>query len=166
MLRACYTFFMRKYFLILTGPALFLGLLLLVEYGPQKKHSMYERNPAQVPEVSSIQVGNTKVFVEIADTDEARARGLSGRDNLLPDYGMLFVFQQLDRYGFWMKEMRFPIDIIWITENKKISHIEPRVAPETFPKVFYPLQESLYVLEVSAGFAETYFLKVGDALEF
>jgi uncharacterized protein len=108
-----------------------------------------------------------KIFlVEIADNDLSRSKGLSGHEPLQDNEGMIFIFNTPALEGFWMKDMKFPIDIIWIDENLKISHIEKSLTPETYPTVFYPKTPSLYVLEVSAGQSEKLGLKVGDPAEF
>lgn len=58
-----------------------------------------------------------KIKAEVVDNEEARMKGLSGRDNLADDEGMFFVFEKSDIYPFWMKDMKFAIDIIWIMED-------------------------------------------------
>jgi uncharacterized protein len=67
------------------------------------------------------------------------------------------VFDREGYQGFWMKEMNFPIDIVWLNKDKKIVHIEHNVSPDTYPKIFNPNNEfnnekSLYVLETNANF--------------
>src|SRR3989338_6103217 len=86
--------------------------------------------------ISSLILGEKEFSVEVVDSDFARGRGLSGRSALLENQGMFFVFEKESDYGFWMKDMLFPIDIIWIDKNFKINHIENEVKPETYPKVF------------------------------
>lgn len=109
---------------------------------------------------------NTNLFkVEVADNAYTLERGLSGHKPLKSFEGMLFIFDKPSRYGFWMKDMLFPIDIIWIDENYKVTHIEKSVSPDTYPKVFYPGAESLYVLEISAGSSDKTRLKIGDIVE-
>src|SRR3989344_8940875 len=61
-----------------------------------------------------IKIGQKTIFIEIADTQEKQKKGLSGRDNLPEDSGMLFVFKEEGHHQFWMKDMNFSIDIIWI----------------------------------------------------
>ncbi len=111
-------------------------------------------------------VKNKLYIVEVANTTYFLEKGLSGHPPLKNDEGMFFVFQKPDKYGFWMKDMLFPIDIIWIDKDFKIIHIEKSVSPGTYPKVFYPEADSLYVLEVSADEAEKLNLKAGDAIQF
>ena len=115
---------------------------------------------------SKVYVGGKYFSVEVADTDASRARGLSGHDPLGSSEGMFFIFEKLDKHEFWMKNMTFPIDIIWIDTDFKITHIEKSVSPDTYPKTFYPNTPSLYVLEISAGQSEQLGLKISDTLVF
>jgi uncharacterized membrane protein (UPF0127 family) len=66
---------------------------------------------------------------------------------------MLFVFPKADTYGFWMKDMQVPIDIIWLSDQGRILGIEDSIAPSTYPTTFYPPSPVRYVLEVRAGLA-------------
>ncbi len=101
-------------------------------------------------------------FVETANTPAAMERGLSGHAPLADNQGMLFVFPTPGNYGFWMKDMTFPLDIIWFDANLRVTHIEKALSPDTYPTIFYPNADSLYVLEVNAGQADATHLKVGD----
>lgn len=89
---------------------------------------------------------------EIADSNEERTRGLSGRTSV-PEDGLLFVFPEAGRPGFWMKDMQFAIDIIWLLDTGEIVGIEHSVSPDTYPQLFYPSVPVRYVLEVPAGTA-------------
>ena len=102
----------------------------------------------------------------IADTEEKRATGLSGQIELEDSEGLLFIFESSSAYGFWMKDMNFSIDIIWINEAKEIVHIEENVAPDTYPTVFYPQEQALYILELFKGRSSELGISVGDMLEF
>ena len=107
-----------------------------------------------------------KIELIVVSTPETRTRGLSGMESLSEDSAMLFVFMDPDAYGIWMKEMKFPIDIVWLDEKNKILKIEQNVSPNTYPTVFFPPQKSLYILEANAGFAEKNALSVGKILNF
>lgn len=91
------------------------------------------------------------IMIEVADTEAEQERGLSGRSEIPKNYGMLFVFPDSGKHGFWMKDMKAPIDIIWIKDTGEIVGIEEAVQPETYPAVFYPPEPVSYVLEVAAG---------------
>lgn len=101
---------------------------------------------------------NTTVMENVVD----RERGLSGRNSLNKNEGMLFVFKSPDMYGFWMKDMKFSIDIVWI-ENNKVIFIEKNVSPNTYPKVFYPKDKASVVLELPSGFCDANLISVGDS---
>ena len=109
-----------------------------------------------------LKVGTARVLIDIADTPTLRARGLSGRKLLLDDQGMYFIFDHPDVYPFWMKEMNFPIDIIWIGEHMSVVDITKSASPSSFPQTFVSSAPALYVLEVQAGFAERHGIKIGD----
>jgi len=115
----------------------------------------------QTPQ-QTVQVGGTSIRATIADTPATREKGLSGRAGLANDEGMLFIFPRDGTYSFWMKDMRFSIDIIWISAGGRIVHIAPDVSPETYPEDFVSPTPARYVLEVPAGFAGVHGLDVGD----
>ncbi len=96
---------------------------------------------------------NQNIRFEIATTTVAQKRGLSGRLVIPNNYAMLFVFPNPGVYGFWMKDMLVPIDIIWLSDNGTIISIEKSVQPNTYPHVFYPQTPARYVLEAHAGFS-------------
>lgn len=110
---------------------------------------------------SQIRIGDESIPVEIADTDAERNLGLSGRAILENGHGLLFIFDTSSKYGFWMKDMRFPIDIVWIDENWRIISVTRNVAPETYPKVFEPERAIRYALELNAGEAEKFGIDTG-----
>ena len=111
---------------------------------------------------STIRIGDAKLQVKIVDTDVLREKGLSLRASLEKNKGMLFVFEKPGTYGFWMKDMNFAIDIIWIGQDKKVIEITNNVMPDTFPKTFYAKEPIQYVLEVNAGWAERNAVEPGD----
>ncbi len=119
-------------------------------------------NPTPTVSQPQLEIGNTVIKIEIADTDLARAQGLSGRSSLPTDSGLLFIFSTPGKPGFWMKDMHFPIDIIWLDEDWRVAAITANLAPETYPQVFYPPTPIKYVLEVNAGLAEKNQLKIGN----
>jgi len=114
----------------------------------------------------SLVIGGETVRVTIADSDAARAQGLSGRAGLAENEGMLFVFPQDGVHGFWMKDMLFSIDILWMSVDKEIVHIEENVSPGTFPTSFGPKIATRFVLELPAGFVKAHNVAVGDTVSF
>lgn len=112
-----------------------------------------------------VRVGNAVFSVDIADTESSRERGLGGQAALCDMCGMLFLFDYSDTYGFWMKDMRFPIDILWIRDGR-IVHIEHRVDFHDQQKVYRPDQSADRVLEIAAGSCEKWGIRVGDPVSF
>lgn len=90
-------------------------------------------------------------MVEVADTEASRERGLSGHAPLNDSEGMLFVFDTDARWGIWMKDMSFPLDIVWADAGGRIVHIERDVSPDTYPRIFAPPVPARYVVELPAG---------------
>jgi len=88
---------------------------------------------------------------EIVTTTAAQERGLGGRADIPENYGMLFVFAKADNYGFWMKDMLAPIDMIWLDTDGTILKINANVQPDTYPQAFYPPKPVKYVLETRAN---------------
>lgn len=111
-----------------------------------------------------IQFGSERIMLEYARTFEEKARGLSLRESLPQNRGMLFVFHEPAQWAIWMKDMQFSIDIVWISDKGRVVHIEERVSPDTFPTAFIPPENALYVLEVGAGVVEAAGVKVQDQL--
>ncbi|MEX2014448.1 MAG: DUF192 domain-containing protein [Candidatus Saccharimonadales bacterium] len=103
--------------------------------------------------------------MEVADTNEKRVKGLSGRAGLPENQGMLFIFEQAEEQCFWMKDMRFNIDMVWINTQKEIIKIKEKVSPDTFPDLFCS-DNTKYVLEFNQGFVAKYGLKPGSKLQF
>lgn len=117
--------------------------------------------------IKSIQVGNTVLDrIEIADTNAKRERGLSGRNSIEANYGMLFTFQTPAKYEFWMKDMNFAIDMIWLDADWKVVGLKKDAKPESYPEAFGPEENSLYVLEVVSGLIQKENLKIGDHVKF
>jgi len=114
------------------------------------------RDPASIKyqNLVNLNIGSTSLQVEVVESKQSISKGLSGRKSLEEGTGMLFSFSESGIYGFWMREMYFPIDIIWIGESFEVLGTENWVSPETFPEIFYSPEKTKYVLEVNAGFAE------------
>ena len=109
---------------------------------------------------------NEVVFnIEIVDNDEERERGLSGRASLPEGTGMLFDFIIPSRPGFWMKEMNFPIDVVWIDNNWKIVDLTENFSPKSYPQVIFPNSAVQYVLEINAGLIDKNDFRVGQTID-
>lgn len=110
-------------------------------------------------------LGGETLKLEIADTEVLREQGLSGHKPLGANEGMLFIFPNDDQHQFWMKDMLFPIDIVWFDSEYRIIDVRERADPNSYPEIFTPKSNARYVIELPAGFFEKYHLKVGNILE-
>ena len=118
------------------------------------------------PTFQKIKIKETVIKVELADDSPKQIKGLSGKDKLGENSGMFFVYNKPGIRSVWMKDMKFPIDIIWIDENKKIIGIESGVKPESYPKSFESPEPVKYILETNSGLAEKYGFKPGALVDF
>ena len=114
----------------------------------------------------TVSFGDAKVKVEIVTTPDDMAKGLSNRKSLAENSGMLFVFSEPGQPAFWMKDMEFSLDIIWI-QNDTIVDIAPNLPPLAgdYVSTYAPRAPANYVLEVNAGFAAKHGIKIGDKVD-
>lgn len=121
-------------------------------------------------EFVKVVIGNNVFAAEVASTPRARAQGLSGRTALPEKNGMLFRFEKASNYGFWMKGMVIPIDIIWIS-NGKVVDIEENVpvpklgTPERSLPIYRPDLPAEFVLELGAGSVLSRGIRIGNSVQ-
>jgi uncharacterized membrane protein (UPF0127 family) len=115
---------------------------------------------------ATLRLNGERYNLTVARTQAARQKGLGGRANLAANHGMLFIFSTTQPECFWMKDMHFSIDIIWLDADKRIQHIEPGVSPKTYPKNFCPPAAAKYVVELPAGTAQKQGLHSAQKLQF
>ncbi|MDY6789378.1 MAG: DUF192 domain-containing protein [Candidatus Nanohaloarchaea archaeon] len=115
-----------------------------------------------------VEVGSKKVEVEVADNSSERLRGLMNRDDLSINTGMLFVYGDEDFRSFWMKNMSFPIDIIYLDSHRTVVDIKHSIPPcSSDPCPSYKSDRpARYVLEVNSGFSSANNVSSGDRVEF
>jgi uncharacterized membrane protein (UPF0127 family) len=114
----------------------------------------------------TINVNHQTINAEAAINGDQQTRGLGGRTCIQPNEGMLFIFNKEGTYPFWMKDMLFPIDIIWINKEHKVVHVAYSVQPSTYPQSFSNDQPAQYVLEIKDGQANKIRIKYGSTIEF
>lgn len=117
---------------------------------------------------SNVEIAEQKFDVEIADDDGELQKGLSERDSLGQDKGMLFVFERKDKYTFWMKDTKIPLDIIFIDDNKIVDiykNVPPQDGKENAVLPLYTSKAPAnYVLEINGGLSDKNGYKVGDTI--
>ncbi len=125
-----------------------------------------------IPETVStkdLAINGQVLKVEVADTQNKRSKGLGGREAIATDSGMLFIFDTEKVYSFWMKGLKFPLDIIWIKDNVIVDIIEnvpPPLEGQTDSNlpIYQPSVVVDSVLEVNAGIVDKLNIKVGDKI--
>ena len=118
--------------------------------------------------VTKVLVNNKTFSVTVAKSDQEKQIGLSKKEKIEENQGMLFIFDNPDYYRFWMKEMKFPIDIIYIKDNKVVTIVENAKPPSssgTDLTIYQPDDKSDKVLEVKAGLASKYNIKEGTTVK-
>lgn len=114
----------------------------------------------------TLHLSTTNIKLEEVITPAAREQGLSGRPCIPKDQGMLFIFNKADLYPFWMKDMKFPIDIIWIDAGHKVVYAKSDAQPSSYPQTFVNSEPAQYVLELPAGRIGQLEIKPGSTLKF
>lgn len=177
---------MKQKLIILAGITLLISLLATYWPRAEKKPATSQVRPAVVatPSTTSsqlafpiadrqdvpMQIGSKQLVVEAVTTSESITLGLSGRSQIGRD-GMLFVFQEPQAPRFWMKEMQFGLDLIWIEQGKVVDITEnvpppsPEQSLEELP-TYTPKTLVSFVLEVPAGSVKEWGVKVGDPVIF
>ncbi|MEK7544440.1 MAG: DUF192 domain-containing protein [Patescibacteria group bacterium] len=123
----------------------------------------YTKHPLQ----TTVTIRDVKFVVDVAITPKEKEVGLGHRDSLAPNRGMLFVYDIKARYPFWMRDMRFPIDILWI-DDRTIVDITKQAPASDKPfnqlPIYHPLKPVDKVLELNAGAADKYGISIGDKI--
>jgi len=117
----------------------------------------------------SVTVNGVELVADVAANNTQRTKGLAVKDHLNENESMLFVFSSAANQAFWMKDMKFPIDIIWMDVNKTVIHIEHSLEPCStigYCQTYNPGADSLYVLETVAGFADRHGVTEGTKMQF
>jgi uncharacterized membrane protein (UPF0127 family) len=116
----------------------------------------------------NVTVNGVPLVADVAITSEQRSKGLAVKDTLAENESMLFVFSKANNYPFWMKNMKFPIDIMWLDTDRYVIHIEHSLEPcesDACP-LYTPDDKAQYVLETVAGFAKKYNVTENTVVEF
>lgn len=110
-----------------------------------------------------LQINDQPISVELADTAAKLYQGLSNRDDLCADCGLLFVFPKKEVQNFVMRDMKFPLDIIFIADNRIVKIVSSAPPEGHSPQIIYSSEEPVdYVLELIGDYARKNNLRVGD----
>ncbi len=118
---------------------------------------------------STLQLAGVRYHISIMRTDAELQKGLSGTDSLPPGEAMLLVFPEGTPSRIWMKDMNYPIDIVWLNDDRTVVHMEENVAPSTYDEanpsestIFRSDVPARYVIELPSGTIEKTHIKKGD----
>lgn len=161
---------MKKIALITIVVVLFAVLVFVVaRNSPQTLQTSSISNETLPISATIITPTREKISVRIADDTNERQLGLSYFKSLPPDQGMLFLFDKLGNYPFWMKDMNFAIDIIWLKRvslnSFEVVYVAPNIDPSTYPQTIDPKREADAVLEVGVGRAKNFGIVEGVLLK-
>lgn len=145
---------------------IFLGLFYFNPKNPNPPVIPFLPSPTSF---STLQFNGQEIKAEVADTNEKRKQGLGGRSSLGENEGMLFIFEKADKHPFWMKGLSFPLDFVWIKEDKVIDILENILPPTSEQKdadlpIYSSKVEADKVLELNGGSIKRLNIKVGDII--
>jgi uncharacterized membrane protein (UPF0127 family) len=140
---------------------------------PGKPENDFHLNGTQIPADRYLQakviVNNFELIADLAITNDQQIKGLDVKDQLKENEGMLFVEKQPAKYDFWMRGMKFPIDIIWLDNDRTVIHIEHNLQPcvsDLDCPLHSPDKDALYILETVAGFSQKHNVETGTHMDF
>ena len=164
---------MKTYVIIAGIVLVIIGAVVLFTYVPAARTKFANLFPSSSVSTTTskeqAKIDGHTLHLEVVKTDEEKRKGLSDRTSLPQDSGMLFTFDHPDYYLFWMRHMKISLDIIYINGNKVVTMMQSvKVPPYSTenPPILKPIAPADKVLEVNAGTAKKYGLKVGDTIEF
>jgi uncharacterized membrane protein (UPF0127 family) len=114
----------------------------------------------------SIAVGDGLFKARVAQTQAQREQGLSRVSYLGDNEAMLFLFDHSDKWAIWMKDMKIPLDIVWLDQDQKVVYIVKGASPDDYPKSYVPNDPALYVLELPRGAVEAKNIRIGSKATF
>lgn len=151
---------MKKIF-ILYGALVVLVIVLLIWRAGSTNLSLFGTR-------ATAAVGDQNIKLLIADNQKSRQVGLSNRRSLSRDTGMLFIFDKADKPAFWMRDVKFPLDIIFINNNKVVDIVKNAQPPKDGenPTIYTPDALADKVLEINGGLADEWGIKEGTEITF
>jgi len=137
------------------------GMVFAQNYLKTKSFSLFKKTP-------TITINDRSFQISVADSQKEREIGLSETKSLPENQGMIFLFEKPGYYSFWMKNMKIPIDIIYINNDQIVTihnNLQPPKEQES-SIVYIPEEPSDKVLEIKAGLSRAYNFKKGDKVKY
>lgn len=119
----------------------------------------------RVQSVGFVLINNHSITIDTFDTPALRTKGLSGRTSLPSDKGALFVYDQPGIQSIWMKDMHFPIDVLWLDGDGSVIYLVDDMSPESYPMAYQSDQPAAYVLELHEGAIAHYGIRIGSQID-
>lgn len=158
----------KSLFLPIIGVAVFIIVVGLLGQGKLDKF-IKPANQTNSTINKTVIIEDKEINVEVARTNDERSKGLSNREKLDENSGMVFVFDKNTKPSFWMKDTKIALDIIWINDDKIVSinkNVEPEPNKKDSELKKYPAPSEIdYVLEVNSGFSDKYNIKAGSTVQ-
>lgn len=126
---------------------------------------LVSKNKTTLPKDLGIQINNNSYYLEIARTDQEQKIGLSNRDTLCSNCGMLFIFDKEDEHSLWMKDTHIPLDMIWLNAQYKIVKIITALDTDNTDIIYTNQDPAKYVIELPANEVFKQKLKIGDTIQ-
>lgn len=145
--------FKSRYWILIIGSICALAVLAYVGLSYQQ-------------DITPVKVGDKVFQARLAISQAEQVKGLAGASPLKGSQAMLFVGSTAAQQPIWMKDVSFPLDALWLNNEKEIIYMEHSLSPDSYPQTYGPDQVSRYVLELPTGAARQRNLEVGDRLEF
>lgn len=141
---------------------------LIIKIGLSLSLLLLGQAQAQQQHYTQVKIGKTIVNAQLSVSEAEHIRGLQHVRSLPADAGMLFIYSQPGKFGYWMQEMQIPLDMIWLDSKHRIVDMTKRapVCTQDPCPIYRPKQPAQYVLEVNAGFADQHQLKEGMKVDF
>lgn len=127
--------------------------------------SLIQKNNTTFSKNLGIQINNNNYYLEIAQTDQEKKIGLSNRNEICPNCGMLFIFDKDGQYSLWMKDNHIPLDMIWINSQHKIVKIITALNTDSTEIIYTNQDPAKYVIELPANEAFKLNLQIGDTIQ-
>lgn len=116
---------------------------------------------------ATLRIGDGVFKTKVAKTSAEREKGLTETTELREDQAMLLVYERNDKWDIWMKDIEYPLDIVWLDASKTVVHIVKNAPPESYPyEKFTPKKEARYVLELPGGTVSKKSIKIDDKAVF
>jgi uncharacterized membrane protein (UPF0127 family) len=142
--------FLQRYISFRNAKFIFVSILVVITF------FVFGLNKHKVKNFDNVTIKINDVFVHtlIANTAKSHRDGLSILEKMNSDEAMLFVFEKEDKHSFWMRNMKFPIDIVWLDKNKRVVYIKENAKPSDYPELYTPDKKAMFVIEFVDGFVK------------